>query len=92
VTQTLLLVFARSAGLMFRAPGFTHPSVPTIVRLGLALALALGIAPAVRPHAELDLSAVRRLVEKINRDSRIVDDGAGVHGEENLHVRGLIGV
>jgi flagellar biosynthetic protein FliR len=57
VTQTLLLVFARSAGLMFRAPGFTHPSVPTIVRLGLALALALGIAPAVRPHVELDLAA-----------------------------------
>ena len=55
MTQTLLLVFARSAGLMFRAPGFTHPAVPMIVRLALALALAVGIAPAVRPRPELDL-------------------------------------
>jgi flagellar biosynthesis protein FliR len=51
----MLLVFARSAGLMFRAPGFTHPAVPMIVRLGLALALALGIAPAVVGRRELDL-------------------------------------
>jgi len=55
VTQTLLLVFARSAGLMFRAPGFTHPAVPMIVRLALALSLALGIAPAVQARPELDL-------------------------------------
>ncbi len=55
MTQTLLLVFARSAGLMFRAPGFTHPAVPMIVRLALALALALGIAPALPAGAELDL-------------------------------------
>ncbi len=56
MTQTLLLVFARSAGLMFRAPGFTHPAVPMIVRLALALALALGIAPAQRSRPELDLA------------------------------------
>ncbi len=55
MTQTLLLVFARSAGLMFRAPGFTHPAVPTVVRLGLALALAIGIAPAVHPRPDMDL-------------------------------------
>jgi flagellar biosynthetic protein FliR len=56
MTQTLLLVFARSAGLMFRAPGFTHPAVPPIVRLGLALALAFGIAPAVVAARQMDLA------------------------------------
>jgi flagellar biosynthesis protein FliR len=55
MTQTALLVFARSAGLMFRAPGFTHPAVPMIVRLALALALALGIAPGIAAHREMDL-------------------------------------
>lgn len=56
MTQTALLVFARGAGLMFRAPGFTHPAVPMIVRLALALALALGIAPAVATHRDLSLA------------------------------------
>jgi flagellar biosynthetic protein FliR len=56
MTQTALLVFARAAGLMFRAPGFTHPAVPMIVRLALALALAMGIAPAVTAHREMDLA------------------------------------
>jgi flagellar biosynthesis protein FliR len=56
VTQTALLVFARGAGLMFRAPGFTHPAVPMIVRLALALALALGIAPAVATHRDVNLA------------------------------------
>ena len=48
MTQTLLLVFARSVGMVFRAPGFSHPSVPPPVRAGLALALAFAIAPHVR--------------------------------------------
>lgn len=43
----MLLVFARSAGMVFRAPGFSHPSVPAVVRAGFALALALAIAPNV---------------------------------------------
>jgi flagellar biosynthetic protein FliR len=51
MTATALLVFARSAGLIFRAPGFSHPSVPPPVRAALALALALAIAPQVRPAA-----------------------------------------
>jgi flagellar biosynthesis protein FliR len=54
MTQTTLLVFARSAGLMLRAPGFTHPSVPTVVRLGTGLALALCIAPAIPARPNLD--------------------------------------
>jgi flagellar biosynthesis protein FliR len=44
---TGLLVFARCAGFIFRAPGFSHPSVPAPLRAGLATALALGIAPGV---------------------------------------------
>jgi flagellar biosynthetic protein FliR len=43
-----LLVFARCAGFVFRAPGFSHPNVPRIVRAGLALALAAAITPGVR--------------------------------------------
>jgi flagellar biosynthetic protein FliR len=40
-----LLVFARCAGFVFRAPGFSHPSVPAPLRAGLAAALAIAIAP-----------------------------------------------
>jgi flagellar biosynthetic protein FliR len=51
------LVFARSAGLVARAPGFSHPSVPPPVRAGFALALALAVAPLVRTGPRLDLGA-----------------------------------
>jgi flagellar biosynthesis protein FliR len=51
VGQTLLLVFARGAGLVFRAPGFSHPNVPPPVRVALALALAGAVAPHVRAVA-----------------------------------------
>lgn len=49
-----LLVFARCAGFVFRAPGFSHPSVPHIVRAGLALVLAIALSPAVRVAHEPD--------------------------------------
>jgi len=55
VTQTGLLVLGRCAGLVARAPGFSHPSVPAIVRAGLALALALCIAPSLHARPALDL-------------------------------------
>lgn len=42
-----LLVFARCAGFVFRAPGFSHPSVPPMLRAGLALVLAIALVPAV---------------------------------------------
>lgn len=51
MTQTVLLVFARGAGMVFRGPGFSHPSVPPPVRAGFALALAFAVAPSVRPVA-----------------------------------------
>lgn len=45
-----LLVFARCAGFVFRAPGFSHPSVPPSVRAGLALVLAVGLVPGIQTH------------------------------------------
>ncbi|MBV9719608.1 MAG: flagellar biosynthetic protein FliR [Candidatus Eremiobacteraeota bacterium] len=40
---TGLLVFARCVGFVFRAPGFSHPSVPSSLRAGLAVVLTGGI-------------------------------------------------
>ena len=54
---TAWLVFARSAGLVARAPGFSHPSVAPPVRAGFALALAFAVAPTVRSGRELGLGA-----------------------------------
>lgn len=51
MTQGAMLVFARSIGFVSRAPGFSHPSVPALVRVGLALALTIAIAPAQHPRA-----------------------------------------
>ncbi|MGA8474056.1 MAG: flagellar biosynthetic protein FliR [Candidatus Cybelea sp.] len=45
--MTELLVFARCAGFVFRAPGFSHPSVPSTLRGGFALLLTIAIAPWV---------------------------------------------
>ena len=55
MTQAYALVFARCAGFVFRAPGFSHPAVPPLVRVGLALVLAMGLAPAA--HAPSALAA-----------------------------------
>lgn len=40
------LVFARCAGFVLRAPGFSHPAVPPPVRAGFALMLALACCAA----------------------------------------------
>jgi flagellar biosynthesis protein FliR len=42
-----LLVLARCAGFLFRAPGFSHPSVPAPLRGGFALALTAILAPGL---------------------------------------------
>jgi flagellar biosynthetic protein FliR len=49
---TGLLVFARCAGFVFRAPGFSHPSVPAPLRAGFALALAAVIASGIERTPE----------------------------------------
>jgi len=46
-----LLVFARCAGFVFRAPGFSHPSVPAPLRAGFAAVLAMAILTA--PHQDV---------------------------------------
>src|SRR5262245_7188728 len=46
---TFLLVLARLAGLVFGAPVLGHLLVPRRVRAGLALLLAVALAPAVQP-------------------------------------------
>jgi flagellar biosynthesis protein FliR len=48
VNGTSLLVLARCTGFVFRAPGFSHPSVPSTLRAGLALVLTIALLPAVR--------------------------------------------
>ena len=53
MSASTLLVFARCAGFAFRAPGISHPSVPRMLRAGLAMALAVAIAPSV-PRASLN--------------------------------------
>ena len=45
---TGLLAFARCAGFVFRAPGFSHPSVPSPLRAGLAVALSIAMAPTAQ--------------------------------------------
>jgi flagellar biosynthetic protein FliR len=42
-----LLVLARCAGFVFRAPAFSHPSVPAPLRGAFALILAILIAPSL---------------------------------------------
>jgi flagellar biosynthetic protein FliR len=51
VTLLAALVFARCAGFVSRAPGFSHPSVPVAVRAGIAFVLALGLVPALSANA-----------------------------------------
>ncbi len=46
--MTQLLVLARCVGFVFRAPGFSHPSVPAPLRAGFALLLAMAVAPGAR--------------------------------------------
>jgi flagellar biosynthetic protein FliR len=53
MTAAALLVFARCAGFIFRAPGLSHPSVPHALRGGIALFLTIAIAPRVHNvHAD----------------------------------------
>jgi flagellar biosynthesis protein FliR len=84
---TGLLVFARCAGFVFRAPGFSHPSVPSPLRAGLAMAFALAIVPGVTPPPDVDGAAlvVALLVEfllgsAIGMTASLVYDGAYAGG------------
>jgi flagellar biosynthesis protein FliR len=81
-----VLVFARCAGFASRAPGFSHPSVPHPVRAGLAVLLAVAIAPGVRAHAPDGVSLVVALVTEfllgaaIGIGASVLYDGAYAGG------------
>ncbi|HUY11589.1 MAG TPA: flagellar biosynthetic protein FliR [Candidatus Dormibacteraeota bacterium] len=51
-----LLVFARALGFCARAPGLVHPSIPALVRVGLALSLTALLTPSL--NAEVKLSSL----------------------------------
>jgi flagellar biosynthetic protein FliR len=53
VSDADLLVFARCAGFVFRAPGFSHPDVPAPVRAGFAYVLTLALAHAYASSARI---------------------------------------
>ncbi len=85
---TALLVLARCAGFVFRAPGFSHPSVPAPLRGGFALALTMLIAPnlrAARTHIDglsliAELSIEFLLGSAIGMFASLVYDGAYAGG------------
>jgi flagellar biosynthetic protein FliR len=53
MTDGALLVFARCAGFIFRAPGFSHPDVPAPLRAGFAFMLSLALAHAYASTAKV---------------------------------------
>jgi flagellar biosynthetic protein FliR len=66
VTSTAVLVFARCAGFVARAPGIAHPSLGAPLRAGLALLLAGAIVPGVPPaRAPLDALLVPALALEV---------------------------
>ena len=97
---TVWLVFARAAGLVTRAPGFSHPSVPHAVRAGLALALAFAMAPHVVHARDVSLVAFAIAVAgevalgaAIGFGASLLYDGAYFAGrtiDDYLGVRGSV--
>jgi flagellar biosynthesis protein FliR len=85
---TSLLTFARCAGFVFRAPGFSHPSVPAPLRAGLALTLSTAIGPArvgIAPKLDDAAFVVALLAEfaigsAIGMTASLIYDGAYAGG------------
>jgi flagellar biosynthetic protein FliR len=84
-----LLVFARCAGFVFRAPGFSHPSVPAPLRAGLAAALAMAIASGTHATGPQSLGGIALIValagefaigSAIGMASSVLYDGAYAGG------------
>ncbi len=100
MTPAALLVLARCSGFMFRAPGFSHPNVPPIVRAGLALFLTVTIAPAVKPLHEpagyvliAAIAAEAALGAAIGFAAGILYDGAYAGGralDDYVGIRGSV--
>lgn len=94
-----LLVFARCAGFVFRAPGLSHPAVPAPVRAGLALVLALALSPAVRARPLGDVALVAAVAMElaigaaIGIAASILYDGAYAGGralDDYVGIRGSV--
>lgn len=100
MNATAALVFARCAGFAFRAPGFSHPSVPPAVRAGLALVLTIGLVPGVRlAHAGNGLVFVLALAAEaatgaaIGFGASVLYDGAYAAGralDDYVGIRGSV--
>lgn len=83
-----LLVLARCAGFVFRAPGFSHPAVPPPLRAGFAYLLALSLAPPSVAHARvphgaafaLTLAAETALGAALGNAASLLYDGAYAGG------------
>lgn len=95
-----MLVFARCAGFVFRAPGFSHPSVPATVRAGLALVLAIGLVPGLHAaHAAQGVAFVFALAGElaigaaIGVGASVLYDGAYAGGralDDYVGIRGSV--
>lgn len=100
MSAAALLVFARSAGFVARAPGFSHPSVPHAVRAGLALVLAIAVLPAVTrvPHVDgaalvLALAVETGIGAAIGFSASLLYDGAYAGGralDDYVGIRGSV--
>jgi flagellar biosynthetic protein FliR len=81
-----LLVLARCAGFTFRAPGFSHPSVPPPLRAGFAYVLSLAFARAYAPHGSftggfvLALAAETLVGAAVGTAASLLYDGAYAGG------------
>jgi len=85
--ERFALVFARCAGFVFRAPGFSHPSVPPPLRAGLAYAFSLALAPGTArsralPAGSLVVALVSEVMlgAAIGTAASILYDGAYAGG------------
>ena len=95
-----LLVFARCAGFVFKAPGFSHPSVPATARAGVAVVLTLGLSHAVpRANRELGIEFVAALGSEfgigaaIGVAASVLYDGAYAAGralDDYVGIRGSV--
>lgn len=99
MTAGWMLVFARCLGFVFRAPGFSHPSVPSSVRAGFAFALALVLTPAAQlaPRSALAFAAAATLElavgAAIGTAASILYDGAYAGGralDDYVGIRGSV--
>ncbi len=97
--STAVLVFGRCAGFMFRAPGFSHPSVPPPVRAGIALFLTVVLAPSLHVHPPSDIAFAIAIATEfgigaaIGTAASILYDGAYAGGralDDYVGIRGSV--